>query len=186
MLAWSEGTDNGKQPTKDHAYDVIVGGKLFTGYADHPRTTTANSTYQGQDTVRLGAAVAGVTAGDLVIIGFGQNELGQAATRANVIAICQAFQAAGAAVLVMGCFRPNANDLHNSQTNANWRYTQCALREAAYTCGAAYVSTELLYDDAVPGALGLSANDFSAATLDVHPGAREHRNLSARLASWLD
>ncbi len=37
MLAWSEGTDNGKQPTKDHGYDVIVGGGLFTSYADHPR-----------------------------------------------------------------------------------------------------------------------------------------------------
>lgn len=37
MLAWSEGTDNGKQPTKDHGYDVIVGGRLLTGYADHPR-----------------------------------------------------------------------------------------------------------------------------------------------------
>lgn len=31
MLAWSEGTDNGKQPTKDHGYDVIVGGRLFNG-----------------------------------------------------------------------------------------------------------------------------------------------------------
>lgn len=37
MLAWSEGTDNGRQATKDRGYDVIVGGKLFTGYADHPR-----------------------------------------------------------------------------------------------------------------------------------------------------
>ncbi|OUL11607.1 lysozyme [bacterium AM6] len=37
MLAWSEGTDNGKQPTKDRGYDVIVGGQLFNGYADHPR-----------------------------------------------------------------------------------------------------------------------------------------------------
>ncbi|UYB51170.1 glycoside hydrolase family 104 protein [Xanthomonas sp. AM6] len=37
MLAWSEGTDNGKQPTANHGYDVIVGGKLFTSYADHPR-----------------------------------------------------------------------------------------------------------------------------------------------------
>lgn len=37
MLAWSEGTDNGKQPTKDHGYDVVMGGTLFTGYADHPR-----------------------------------------------------------------------------------------------------------------------------------------------------
>lgn len=37
MLAWSEGTDNGRQPTGDRGYDVIVGGQLFRGYADHPR-----------------------------------------------------------------------------------------------------------------------------------------------------
>lgn len=37
MIAWSEGTDNGRQPTKNSGYDVLVGGKLFTGYADHPR-----------------------------------------------------------------------------------------------------------------------------------------------------
>lgn len=37
MLAWSEGTDNGRQPTRDRGYDVIVGGQLFQGYADHPR-----------------------------------------------------------------------------------------------------------------------------------------------------
>jgi muramidase (phage lysozyme) len=37
MLAWFEGTDNGKQATKDCGYDVIVGGQLFKSYADHPR-----------------------------------------------------------------------------------------------------------------------------------------------------
>lgn len=37
MLAWSEGTDNGKQRTRDRGYDVLVGGQLFTSYADHPR-----------------------------------------------------------------------------------------------------------------------------------------------------
>ena len=37
MIAWSEGTDNGRQPTKDRGYDVLVGGGNFTGYADHPR-----------------------------------------------------------------------------------------------------------------------------------------------------
>lgn len=37
MLAWAEGTDNGRQPTRDRGYDVIVGGQLFRSYADHPR-----------------------------------------------------------------------------------------------------------------------------------------------------
>ena len=36
MLAWSEGpliTD----VKRNHGYDVIVGGELFTDYSDHPR-----------------------------------------------------------------------------------------------------------------------------------------------------
>ena len=37
MLAWSEGTDNGKQITKNRGYDVVVGGGLFADYSDHPR-----------------------------------------------------------------------------------------------------------------------------------------------------
>ena len=37
MLAWSEGTDNGRQKTRNHGYDVIVGGELFTDYSDQPR-----------------------------------------------------------------------------------------------------------------------------------------------------
>lgn len=41
LLAWSEGTDNGRQATKDDGYDVLVGGGLFTGYADHPRQLVA-------------------------------------------------------------------------------------------------------------------------------------------------
>lgn len=37
LIAWSEGTDNGSQATKDDGYDVVVGGGLFDSYADHPR-----------------------------------------------------------------------------------------------------------------------------------------------------
>jgi muramidase (phage lysozyme) len=37
LIAWSEGTDNGEQPTQDDGYDVVVGGGLFDSYADHPR-----------------------------------------------------------------------------------------------------------------------------------------------------
>lgn len=36
LLAWSEGTDNGRQPTNNHGYDVIVGGRLFYDYSKHP------------------------------------------------------------------------------------------------------------------------------------------------------
>ena len=35
MLAWSEGTDNDVVETRNHGYDVIVGGELFTDYPDH-------------------------------------------------------------------------------------------------------------------------------------------------------
>ena len=31
------GIDNGRQKTRNHGYDVIVGGELFTDYPDHPR-----------------------------------------------------------------------------------------------------------------------------------------------------
>ena len=37
MLAWSEGIDNGRQKTRNHGYDVIVGGELFTDYFRSPR-----------------------------------------------------------------------------------------------------------------------------------------------------
>ena len=37
MLAGLSGTDNGRQKTRTHGYDVIVGGELFTDYSDHPR-----------------------------------------------------------------------------------------------------------------------------------------------------
>ena len=51
MLAWSEGTDNGRQKTRNHGYDVIVGGELFTDYSDHPRklVTLQNSNQQAPD-----------------------------------------------------------------------------------------------------------------------------------------
>ena len=39
MLAWSEGTDNGRQKTRNHGADVIVNGELFTDYSDHPSQT---------------------------------------------------------------------------------------------------------------------------------------------------
>ena len=39
MLAWSEGTDNGRQKTRNHGANVIVGRRTVTDYSDprkHP------------------------------------------------------------------------------------------------------------------------------------------------------
>ena len=36
-ICWRGRTDNGRQKTRNHGYDVIVGGELFTDYSDHPR-----------------------------------------------------------------------------------------------------------------------------------------------------
>lgn len=47
MLAWSEGTDNGRQKTRNHGYDVIVGGELFTDYSDHPRKLVTLNPFSG-------------------------------------------------------------------------------------------------------------------------------------------
>ena len=42
MLAWSEGTDNGRQKTRNHGYDVIVGGELFTDCQSPRKLVTLN------------------------------------------------------------------------------------------------------------------------------------------------
>ena len=44
MLAWSEGIDNGRQKTRNHGYDVITGGELFTDYLPTPPSQTGRQT----------------------------------------------------------------------------------------------------------------------------------------------
>lgn len=149
-----------------------------------PGTNSTDSTYHGRDSVRLSAATG--DAPDVVLIGFGQNELGQSYTRANIIAICEAFKGAGSIPIVVGCFRPHAADLHSQHTTPRWQYTQRQLREAAYAAGVPYVSTEYLYSPGEEGALGLSPYDLCAGTKDVHPGIREHRIIGQHLAALFE
>ena len=59
MLAWSE-NDNGRQKTRNHGYDVIVGGELFTDYSDHPRKLVTLSRTQINRRRTLPTAVGGM------------------------------------------------------------------------------------------------------------------------------
>ena len=41
-ICWrGRGTDNGRRETRNHGYDVIVGGELFTGLLRSPRNLSA-------------------------------------------------------------------------------------------------------------------------------------------------
>ena len=49
-----EGTDNGRQKTRNHSYDVIVGGELFTDYSECPhRLVTLNPKLKSTGAGRL-------------------------------------------------------------------------------------------------------------------------------------
>ncbi|WP_237173058.1 glycoside hydrolase family 24 protein [Paracandidimonas lactea] len=56
-IAFTEGTDNNRQPTRDHGYDVLVGGALFTDYSQHPNRL-----------VRLNAKLSSTAAGRYQIL----------------------------------------------------------------------------------------------------------------------
>ena len=44
LICWRgrRGTDNGRQKTRNHGYDVIVGGELFTDYPITRKLVTLN------------------------------------------------------------------------------------------------------------------------------------------------
>ena len=48
MLAWSEGTDNGRQKTRNHGYDVIVGGAIYWLLRSPSQTCHAKPKTQNQ------------------------------------------------------------------------------------------------------------------------------------------
>jgi muramidase (phage lysozyme) len=56
-VAFTEGTDNNRQPTHDEGYDVLVGGGLFTDYSQHPNRL-----------IRLNATLSSTAAGRYQIL----------------------------------------------------------------------------------------------------------------------
>ena len=62
-MLWPEGTDNGRQKTRNHGYDVIVGGELFNDYS---MITLANLSRWNQNSNHQQARIRGTASFPLV------------------------------------------------------------------------------------------------------------------------
>ena len=110
---------------------------------------------------------------DVVVIGFGMNERGKTYTYANVRNMIEQFKAVGTICVVIGCPRPNGN-----QSVTAWQSTNNQLEAAAFDTGSAYISTQMIADDATLGGMGVPANVLASANEisggNNHPGVFEH------------
>jgi len=144
-------------------------------------TTSGSTGSNGSASTRLTALTS--SAADLVIVGFGMNELGQTTTAANVTAIAQACLSAGKKVVIIGVPRPNA--IRGTSADSAWRYTNRALARVAHYLDVAFVDFVSLYDDDCLSAMGLSRVDVCGANLFNHPGIYEYRVMGAAIARIL-
>ena len=84
MLAWSEGSDNGRQKTRNHGYDVIVGGELFTDYSDRKLVTlNPNSNQQAPDATSFFPVGGMPTASSLALKDFLSEKSGRCGIAAD-------------------------------------------------------------------------------------------------------
>ncbi len=104
---------------------------------------------------------------DLVIVGLGMNERGNAGTQGRMVIIINALLASGKEVIVLDCPRPRNGTYHE------WQYTSDALRGAAEFCGVPFVS----YGDLAAGAnlrsFGMHPGDVCEGNRINHPGLME-------------
>lgn len=117
---------------------------------------------------------------DLVVIGFGMNEIGSSETSANVAEIARRCQAAGADVIIMGC--PRISVLGGRASVEQWRTTNDRLWLAAQETGSAFVSTTAIADQSRLGGIALSAMSMCNANRYNHPGPYELKKYGEALA----
>jgi lysophospholipase L1-like esterase len=126
---------------------------------------------------RIAAALAAKP--DLLVLAFGMNERGSAATGNNISEIIRRFKAAGAAVIVMGVPKINGCMWEDEAKRRQWELTNDLLEKAAVENGAAFVDTRKINPGTVPRHW-CSCNNFN------HPGIRELRLYGRALASVLE
>lgn len=152
------------------------------GGTSSANTANANGFLNGLHPERIKALIAAVP--DVVVIGFGMNELGVAATYGNIRSIVQQLKAAGIESIVIP--PPMINGWDAPNTIANWLYTHDAIVRAALDENVAYVSTAAIEAPGREGATGLSRKTASQINCYNHPGALQLKCIGEYAAKIID
>ncbi|WP_312531944.1 SGNH/GDSL hydrolase family protein [Paracoccus sp. (in: a-proteobacteria)] len=110
---------------------------------------------------------AKATVADLVIVGLGMNERGNAGTQGRMVIIINELIASGKEVIVLDCPRPRNGNYYE------WQYTTEALRGAAEFCEVPFVSYGHLAAGANLRSFGMHSSDVCEANRINHPGLLE-------------
>jgi lysophospholipase L1-like esterase len=145
-------------------------------------TTSENSItsnlYNGRYPARLNAATG--DGGNLAVIAFGMNELGQPSTFANVVAIIRAFQATSHECIVVT--PPMISSFGLRAPITQWRDTTHQLIEAARTADCAFVNGAMIEDFPGFGITGIPQQDAAWINGFNHPGPTQLSYIGRALA----
>ncbi len=131
----------------------------------------------GSNPQRLAAAAASRC--DMMVVGFGANEIGAAGVGERLETILRTFVEAGAECLVL---TPTPENPAFIDRPLRWERTQQDVINAALRCGCAYAPLNVLFGAGSEGATGLSPMSYAAGNLSNHPGVAEFDAISDYLS----
>ncbi|WP_264046859.1 hypothetical protein [Methylobacterium flocculans] len=137
---------------------------------DSSNGLASNGLMHGSYPDRLNALVA--DACDVVVSGFGQNELGNVNSYAQNGVIWQALLAAGSDVIGVTPTRPHPRFADRVD---QWRFTCSELVRLGDDLGVAVIDTSRIFDPTRIAGLGVSEEELSECSMQNHPGAIELR-----------
>lgn len=120
---------------------------------------------------------------DLVVVGFGTNDIGDPQIYSNMRRLIEQIHKAGARCIVVNS--PGLNPVTVVRPYDAWLQTNLEICRAARDENAAYIPLQELYGLGNEGALGLSRRSFAAGNLVNHPGISELRGIGEFLVGLI-
>lgn len=140
-------------------------------------TNSGSANNGGSNPARLADLIASMP--DLVVIGFGMNELGSDSTFANMLSIITQLQAAGIEVMVVTT--PKKNGITDSTGVAAWQKTNRTLESISQATKVAYTPFHWLLDQG-GGGMPVAPEHLCSSNYFNHPGWTELRYYGEMLA----